>query len=748
MQIAPQRSFKACLIVMTTLIAQVVVADDVQDAQYVSEPGSDAYMINGPECLAAQRLTAAQCAPGIHERFLEVLRHWRTERKIYTGYDDSRYTWPALQWTHSSFIQPQTIVEDRYLYDPIAGKYTVDRYLDDVIRRYGGIDSILIWPVYPNLGIDNRNQLDMIRAMPGGLDGVKRMIADFHRRGVRVLFPMNMWDQGTRDPGKPWPQAIAELMADLDVDGINGDTQDGVPLVFSQAAEQLHHPLAFQPQLFPSDEALAWNVLSWWEDDAAKWEGLAKHEQLLPKINRFKWLESRHMVNITDRWSRDKNGDLQQAFFNGIGFESWENIWGIWNGITPRDAEAIRRVATIDRAMSDFLLSPEWEPFYPMGNFGIFSSRWPLRDQTLWTIVNRNEYTVTERQLSVPFRDRERYFDLYHGVEIPARREGETTVLSFPIEGRGFGAVLATLGAPPPQVVALMNDMRVLTARPLGEFSNQWQPLTQHLVPTEPTPASKRIPPGMVEVPSGEFTFIVEGIEIEGGDEAGVDVAYPWEDGARRFHQHVMTINRFYLDQFPVTNEKFQRFMDASHYRPKDALNFLKDWKEGHYPEGWGDRPVTWVSIEDARAYAAWAGKRLPHEWEWQYAAQGTQGRLYPWGSTWDPDAVPKPERSRTLRGPDDVKAHPSGASPFGVMDMVGNVWQWTDEYVDTRTRAAIVRGGSYYQPSGSSWYFPQAYRNDQHGKLLLMAPSKDRAATLGFRCAADAEPNAGRQVN
>ncbi len=59
---------------------------------------------------------------------------------------------------------------------------------------------------------------------------------------------------------------------------------------------------------------------------------------------------------------------------------------------------------------------------------------------------------------------------------------------------------------------------------------------------------------------------------------------------------------------------------------------------------------------------------------------------------------------------------------------MVGNVWQWTDEYVDDHTRGGILRGGSYYQPLGSIWYFPQAYRNDQHGKLLLMAPSYDRS--------------------
>ena len=77
------------------------------------------------------------------------------------------------------------------------------------------------------------------------------MVADFHRRGVRVLFPMMMWDQGTRDPGKPWPDAIAELMKEIGADGINGDTQEGVPLAFSLAAEKAGHPLAFEPETEP-----------------------------------------------------------------------------------------------------------------------------------------------------------------------------------------------------------------------------------------------------------------------------------------------------------------------------------------------------------------------------------------------------------------------------------------------------------------------------------------------------------------
>jgi len=223
---------------------------------------------------------------------------------------------------------------------------------------------------------------------------------------------------------------------------------------------------------------------------------------------------------------------------------------------------------------------------------------------------------------------------------------------------------------------------------PFVELSHEWKVLPQQIVEIAATKPASGAPEGMVKVPGGSYIFKVDGIEIEGSDDTGVDVQYAWEDTPRRFHEHRMEIKPFYIDKYPVTNEEFKKFLDATHYRPTDSLNFLKDWANGTYPAGWAKKPVTWVSFEDARAYAQWAGKRLPHEWEWQFAAQGTDGRAYPWGNTWQASAVPVPDQGRTMRSPDSVDAHASGASPFGVMDIVGNVWQWTDEYVDEHTRA------------------------------------------------------------
>jgi len=701
-----------------------------QDTQF----HPDDQLIPTPACLdmkGAWEGGSTPCTQDEHETWLADIRHWRDERRIRVGFNGSRYDLPALKWTQSSFFQPQMMVEDRYFYDPVSHRYTVDRYLDDLEKRYGGIDSVLIWPTYPNMGIDDRNQHDMIRSMPGGVAGVRQMIAEFHRRGVRVLFPMMMWDQGTRNPGMPWPDAIGSLMAELGADGINGDTQDGVPLAFSLAADKLNHPLAFEPEGGPSDEALAWNVMTW---------GQYRYP-FVPMIDKYKWLEPRHMVNISDRWKHDKIDNLQFAFFNGVGWESWENIWGIWNGITPRDAEATRRVATIERAVGTFLISTDWEPLAPMLRYGVYASRWPAGEQTVWTIVNRNDYDVEGPQIDLAPAEGVHYFDLYHGVEIkPAKNQSGRQVLSFPMEAHGYGALLATSSEPDVGIQKLMAKMRELSATPLASYSHEWKVVTQQIVPIATTKPPSGARSDMVKVPEGDFDFRVAGIEIEGMDDNGVDVQYPWEGSPRRFHDHPMHIKSYWIDKYPVTNAQFKKFLDASHYHPQDDLTFLRDWKDGNYPSGWDNKPVTWVSLEDARAYSAWAGKRLPHEWEWQYAAQGADGRVYPWGNTWKADAVPAPDHARTMRGPDAVDSHSQGASPFGVMDLVGNVWQWTEEFQDEHTRGGIVRGGSYYQPQGSIWYFPQAYKLAEHGKLLLMAPSMDRSGALGFRCVQDSE--------
>ena len=705
--------------------------------------------IPGPSCATIPEWNSpgppGTCSASQIDTWLQDITHWRNERRIRVSYDDGLYHQPALMWTQSSFVQTLMMIHDRDFYDTQSRQYTVNRYLDNLNQRYGGIDSVIIWHTYPNLGIDSRNQYDFFRDLPGGNEGVRRMIDEFHKHKVRVFFPIMLWDQGTHDEGVSDVEAISRELISVGADGINGDTLEGIPRAFLEQFSRLGYTIALEPESgLGSDEMLAYNPATW-----GYW-----NYTFVPSVSRYKWLEPRHMVNLSNRWALDHTDDLQEAFFNGIGFESWENVWGIWNEITPRDAEALRRVATIERAEAPLLVSQDWVPHFPMTQSGVFSSKWPTMNQTLWTVVNRNDYPVEGQQFSVPYKKNAHYFDLWHGLELHPDHDNKDSILSFGIEGKGFGAILETSSADP-KLDALIRVMHDYSVTPLQSFSHEWHSSLQQIVPIDPTPSPSTAPEGMIRIPAADYIFRVNGIEIEGMNNEGVDFQYPWEVSARRYHNHLIHVRPFWIDKYPVTNSDFKRFLDATHYYPVDDHNFLKDWVNGNYRAGWGKKPVTWVSLEDARAYARWAGKRLPHEWEWQYAAQGTDGRRYPWGNFWPlttsavvepPPLVPGdsylavPDQGRDELPPSDVDAHPAGASPFGVNDLVGNVWQWTDEYVDDHTRAAVLRGGSHYQPQGSRWYFPQAYQLSQHGKYLLMAPSIDRSGTIGFRCVVDSD--------
>ncbi len=188
----------------------------------------------------------------------------RAEHLTRIGYSDANYRRPELQWAQRNFVHAQMMVEDRFFYDPAKGQYTVDRYLDDLEQRFGGVDSVLIWYVYPNIGVDDRNQTDLAHDMPGGLAGLKQAIADFHRRGVRVLLPTKPWDKGTRDQGQEDWVAIAEIIKQVDADGINGDTYNGVPRAFFDAGLAVGKPLVLQPEsTISAEEQLIWNVQSW-----------------------------------------------------------------------------------------------------------------------------------------------------------------------------------------------------------------------------------------------------------------------------------------------------------------------------------------------------------------------------------------------------------------------------------------------------------------------------------------------------
>eukprot|EP01084_Bolivina_argentea_P093648 168393_1 len=196
-----------------------------------------------------------------------------------------------------------------------------------------------------------------------------------------------------------------------------------------------------------------------------------------------------------------------------------------------------------------------------------------------------------------------------------------------------------------------------------------------------------------------------------------------------------MTINKFYMDKFPVTCSEYNKYLISSGYIPKDRYNYLKNWNYNNisnkytFPDGYDNKPVTYLSLNEARLFCAANGKRIPHSYEWQYSGQGNTSLLYPWGNSQHMGSnFPQTQHGRTIPGPSDVDAYsPKSDSLFGVADLIGNVWQYTDEFSDPHTRGVVVMGSANYRPSGSQWYFPVAYQLNQHNKYFLMDDSYDR---------------------
>jgi formylglycine-generating enzyme required for sulfatase activity len=225
-------------------------------------------------------------------------------------------------------------------------------------------------------------------------------------------------------------------------------------------------------------------------------------------------------------------------------------------------------------------------------------------------------------------------------------------------------------------------------------------------------------PPGMVLVPAGEFWM--------GSNDP---TAEPDERPLRK-----VFLPAFYIDRFEVTNRRYQE---------------LK--KDHRYPEGEDDLPVTFVLKHEAEEFCRRAGRRLPTNAEWEKAARGSDGRVYPWGNTFSADCANINRRTSLAktngqpclsplarsRGKLPGGSFPKGASPYGCQDMAGNVWEWvSDVWVDKRflglkqneDARGILRGGA-------SNYSPQQGRASYQGFEALGATCHD----VGFRCAMDA---------
>jgi len=240
----------------------------------------------------------------------------------------------------------------------------------------------------------------------------------------------------------------------------------------------------------------------------------------------------------------------------------------------------------------------------------------------------------------------------------------------------------------------------------------------------------------MVWIPAGEFIRGSTDQEIAEALRENPDyVEASWcnsEKPQRKVH-----LDGYWIYKYEVTVSQFRKLCkETGRSMPQLPIG---QWKDDH--------PIEMVNWYDAKAYAEWAGCRLPTEAEWEKAARGTDGRLYPWGNEWDPSKCAN-SVAKELEDSRPVGSYPAGASPYGVMDMAGNAVEWCADWYDEdetyyakapsanpsgplQGKSRVLRGGSWDLYSAT----PVTFRCAARGGAK---PGKGTpAGTNGFRCAA-----------
>ncbi|TSA24064.1 MAG: sulfatase-modifying factor protein [Bacteroidetes bacterium] len=681
-----------------------------------------------------------------------------------------------LKWMNHSYIMMLQFAWDRKFYDWQTGKYNFYTTLFEFDSLTGGYDIFTLWPTWPRLGLDQRNQWDMYRDLPGGIAELRKQSDFTHLNGKKYFISYNPWDESGRK--EDHFTGMEELLREIDADGVVLDTRGASSYELQATADKV------KPGIIMYSEGMAIprdmpGIVSGRVHDALV---------LPPPVNLNKLIKPDFAIFRVLQLADDRlHRELACAFFNGYGVEintmrpgrpSWMEEEYAYLG---RTTKILRENTTVFHNYDlQFLL--------PTQTDSVYVNRWTDGIKILYTVLNLKPEGFSGPLFKVePRREGHHWVDLWNHEEITpvanresflipvdlepfdrlwlhTRREGSVGCIALlpdlldvhinpdtlfvsvpPVSGSriiitgenpsyasGSFTFKAGRNAIPyweflpettEKIVIQLFQGDLLGDERIVQIKNSIPHSISRLIRTSPV---RKCPENMVRIPGGTFSFYTR--RAPGTLDPFIQLP-DYSDTVK------IIVQGFFMDRYPVTNRQWQHFLLETGYQPQDPANYLKNWINGEIPSGEEDCPVVYVSLDDVKAYATWSGKRLPTETEWQYAAQGTDLCKYPWGNEMDSTRC-----NYNLNYPTPVNRFPKGASPFGVEDLIGNVWQMTgDVYSNGSYYFTVIRGGSYYHPTSSIWYVTGGPLPADHPEmLLLIGPGLDRNATVGFRLVKD----------
>ena len=748
-----------------------------------------------------------------------VLKVFR-DKKLYdlSQFNDRLYKRKDLAWVRNTYLMHLMMSWDKFFYNAPQNKYALPSFVERGNKLYGGDDIITIWPSWPTLGLDQRNQFDLYKDLPGGLSDIKKISNDLIAENKHLFVSYNPWDVDTHKQNHY--TGLSWLINNTNADGVVLDTQ-------GSSSDTLQH----------SADTVRKGVIMYSEGMAVPkdMQGIISgrvHNALYypPMLNLNKFIQPGFSIyRVAELYKEPIQREFATSFFNGYGTEINIMAAGQPEWVEKQYA-FLGKTTQLLRQLSDNFNSSNAIPLIPTTADSIWVNQWNIPQKTVYTIYstipqgykndlfevsqkyNWHFVDVYHHKLLKPNYRKGKYFievetDAFHQKYLGTNNEGsvdciihvpkllEATVVNNNIQIQitknniikrdytlfdssevEINVWASEVGWGKPNLVLRFKnhivDINKIAQRFEGKIilqvvkhekdafdnkSNRISLLDEQIlylsagIPrlienTEPVHdkllnSNKLLDTThMVKIEKGKFIF-----KQTHGDDF---IAYPPVKDS-----NFIDIPSYWIDKYLVTNADFYKFTVQSNYKPTDTVNYLKHWVNGR-PVKWDEKkPVVYISYEDAEAYANWNHKSLPSEIQWQFAAQTPALNEWPWKQeqpvTREVEEITGTLSTVNIKGIDSsfcnlgngildtVGSYPKGVNANGLYDLVGSVWQLTNsKYVSGSYEYIIMKGGSYFKPSGSWWYVQAGPRELTYAQYLLrVSQGFERNGTVGFRC-------------
>jgi len=704
-------------------------------------------------------------------------------------FDNSLFERDDLKWIRHAYAMHLMMTWDHQYYD--ASEFHLEDFLKKSEKLFGGNDVIGIWPNWPMLGLDQRNQWDLYRALPGGTPKIKEMAELCRRYGTKLFISYNPWDESTRN--EDHHTGMSDMIEKTTADGVVLDTEGKSSREHQAAADKVRSGVIMYSEGMAVPRDMQGIVAG------------RVHNALYfpPLLNLNKFIKPEFAIfRVAEIHREHIRREYATSFFNGYGTEI--NIFPPgrpdW---LDEEYRFFGKTLMILRENTNNFVASGYTPLIPTKQDKVYVNKWPLEYKTVYTIFSLVPESVDTTLFRAEQKPGWHYVDLWNHASAHIDTIGIETFLRVQIDGfskRWIGTnnegSVGAIGFFPKNIQLDLNGDSLFISAVTGTKIKIWKgdpsyektcreyPVTQNRIKLYEDfgryegkfvvqlfkedeiidETSFEIPFGMPRLISSVIRAPVRSKILGEMVKIPAGTLYRKSTFGDNFipnpvvnEKEKIIMPAFYMDKFPVTNSQFKTFVNATSYKPTDTANFLKHWLNGKIITGQENFPVIWISYEDAKAFARWAGKRLPTEIEWQYAAQTPKLYDWPWGNkvkvTRKEEVVTNtltvsklqvdPAYCNTGDGKlYTVGKYKKGINPYGLYDLVGCVWQLTnDEYDNGTNYFLVVKGGSYFLPASSWWYVEGGPRELTYTqKLLRISQGFERCGTVGFRCVMDGE--------